>query len=410
MTALLPRFTAIDAQSALAAMPVVAVVGPRQAGKSQLATTPPIGTGRELLTLDAVDTMARLAEDPDGQLRRPGRFVVDEIQRMPSLMLALKRAVDAMGTQREMGKWVVTGSANLLLMEQVADSLAGRAAYVTLWPLTRRERLGQAATGRWDLLFSTPVTDWGAVLADDDAPREAWRTVVRHGGYPVPVLQLESDAARDAWCAGYIDSYLTRDLRDLRATQQVPELRRLLRAVAGRVGQVEQQAEIAAESGMPPTTVHAYLRLFEISYQLIRVPGYTASRTARLRKRPKLYWSDTAVGLRAADLDEPTGFHLENLVACDLTAWASRQPLRRGVFHWRTATQREVDFVLESREAIVGVEVKAARSVGWGDTAGLRAFLAEYPQRARGGVILYDGDDVQAVAEGIWAVPWWKVV
>lgn len=406
----LPRCAATDAAAALSAMPVVAVVGPRQAGKSLLATTPPIGLGRDVLTLDAVDTMARLGDDPDGQLGRPGRFVVDEIQRMPSLMLALKRAVDAMGTRREMGKWVVTGSANLLLMEQVADSLAGRAAYVTLWPLTRRERLGRAATGRWELLLSAPVDHWGPLLEEDDAPREEWRTVVRVGGYPVPVLQLETEAARDAWCAGYIDSYLTRDLRDLRGTQQVPELRRLLRAVAGRVGQLEHQAEIAAEAGMPPTTVHAYLRLFEISYQLIRIPGYTASRTARLRKRPKLYWSDTAVGLRAADLDEPTGFHLENLVACDLTAWASRQPLRHGVFHWRTATQREVDFVIEAREGIVGVEVKAARRVGWGDTAGLRAFLDEYPQRARGGIILYDGEEVQAVAEKIWAVPWWMMV
>lgn len=158
---------------------------------------------------------------------------LDEVQREPALLAAAKRAIDR---DRKAGRFLLTGSANLLLMRKVSESLAGRASHLSLWPMTRREQLGLGAAGRWDELLSASSARWTKLLEDDDVGAEDWRKLARRGGFPTPALQLSKDSERQIWFEGYVRTYLERDLRELSAIADLPHFRRLMRATALRLG------------------------------------------------------------------------------------------------------------------------------------------------------------------------------
>lgn len=335
--------------------------------------------------------------------------MLDEIQRAPDLVLAVKEAVDRQ-PRRTPGQSVLTGSANLLDMRKVADTLAGRASYMTLWPLTRRERLGLAQAGAWDALATTPVAEWRVLLEGQTAPPEDWRVAVRRSAYPTPALDLPSPDAHALWLDGYVDTYIDRDVTEIAAIAKPLDLRRLMRHVCVSVGQVENQTEWGAGAGVKRSTVSRYLDLLETSYQLVRVAAYAVNRTKRLTKSPKVFWSDTALAMHLAGLTEPTGFHLENLVLADLMAWSWSKPRRPAIMHWRTTDQVEVDFVVEFPDgALLPLEVKAKPRPSFDDTAGLRLFLNEYSSAA-GGLVLHGGTDTYYLGERILTAPWWRVV
>ena len=390
--------------------PVVLVTGARQTGKSTLLAGPAAGRSRIMLSLDDSRVRAALAADPDAVLAGRGPFVIDEIQREPDLMLALKRAVDAMGTRRAVGRYLVTGSANLLLMTKVADSLAGRAAYVTLWPLTRRELAGEGATGRWDTLFDVAPDAWPALASARPPGLPTWETLVRRGGMPRPARYLTTPTDRAVWFDAYVDTYLDRDLRDLTQVQRIGDFRRLMTAAASRIGQLVDQTAIGRDLQLPQQVVRNWLTVLELSYQLVRVPAYARTGTGRLVKSPKLYWGDAGLGWHLAGAETPTGFHFENVVALDLMAWRGLTRPRPEVMHWRTAKQDEVDFVIEHRGRLVGVEIKTSKRVSLGDANGLRALKAHAPKQFHGGVLLYDGPDAIRLWDGIVALPWWAIL
>ena len=403
---LLPRLVGANLRDRLAVMPAVVVTGSRQTGKSTLVQQLLPGD-RRFLTLDDLDVVDLARRDPDALLAGPLPVTLDEIQREPALLLEVKRAIDR---DRVAGRFLITGSANLLLMHRVSESLAGRASYITLWPMTRREQLGLGRCGNWEKLVATPDIEWLDLVADCSEPREDWRELARRGGYPTPALHLESGDQRAVWFDGYVTTYLERDLQVLSAVAGLPDFRRLMQAACLRLGQVVNQTELGRDVALPQPTVHRYLNLLETSHVLTRLPAYSVNRTKRLIKSPKIFWSDTGLAMHLAGLDEPTGAHLENIIHHDLAAWRDARIDHTEILYWRTTTGEEVDFVVETGGKLLPIEVKSTDKPRLRDAARLRSFRAEYGEKARAGLLLHTGDSVEWLTADVLAAPWWTVV
>lgn len=304
---LLPRALQASLDLALRPFPVVVITGSRQTGKSTLVRSLAEPPGRSYRTLDDLEILERARQQPEALVRDAGRMTLDEVQRSPDLLLAVKRVVDEARTP---GRFLLTGSANLLLMQRLSESLAGRAAYLTLWPLTRREQLGLGTAGAWSRLFEARDEEWRDVLEAETVPAEDWRELALRGGYPIPAHELADPAARSLWFDGYTRTYLERDLQDLSTVTSLVDFRRLMRAACLRLGNLVQQTELGRDVGLSQPTVHRHLGLLETSYQLVRVPAFAVHRTKRLIKTPKLYWCDTGLALHLAGEPEPRGAHL----------------------------------------------------------------------------------------------------
>lgn len=404
----LPRAAAAALERAARVTPVVVLLGARQTGKTTLVRASAPLARRPYLTLDDFDLRTQAEADPEAVLERAPALVLDEVQRARSLLIAVKRAVDR-DRPRKPGRFVLTGSANLLMLERIGETLAGRAVYVTLWPFTRRERHGLGRAGAWSELLAARASAWRGVLAEHAGPREDWRAATRLGGFPVPAHELGDDAARALWFSGYVQTYLERDLQALRAVENLADFRRLMRAACLRIGNLLNQAELGRDVGISQPQVHRFLNLMEASYLAVRLPAFAANRTRRLIKAPKLYWCDTALALHLAGEAEPRGAHLENLVLADLLAWRDVQPTRPEILYWRTAAGQEVDFVVETPKRLLPIEVKSAARVAPADAKGLEAFLDEYAKAADGALLLYGGDEVFPLTRRVLAAPWWMV-
>ena len=407
-TQYLPRIASELLKRAIAASPVVVLMGARQTGKSTLVQSEPFLSDRLYLTLDDLETHERARMAPGDLVRSAPRLTLDEVQREPDLLLSVKRAVDEDGPRRN-GRFVLTGSTNLLLMRRVSETLAGRAVYVNLWPLTRRERSGLGTPGIWTELLSNPVSEWPTLVSFRPSLVADWRDEVCKGGYPTPAMELPRDS-RALWFDGYLRTYLERDLQAVASVGNLVDFRRLMRAACLRLGKVVNQAELGRDIGIPRATVQRYLNLLETSYQLVRVQPYSINRTKRLVKSPKLFWSDVALALWLSGSGSASGAHLETLVLGDLLAWRDGQTPAPEVLFWRTTTELEVDFVVESNGKLLPIEVKAAVNPGYADTRGLRAFRQEYDEQCVGGLLLHGGDQVQWMSDRILAVPWWQVL
>jgi len=402
----LPRLVAAALAERLRVMPAVIVTGARQTGKSTLAEHLVRGR-RRYLSLDDLDVMDAARRDPEALLGGADPITLDEVQREPGLLRAVKRAIDQ---RRVPGRFLVTGSANLSLMRQVSESLAGRASYLTLWPMTRREQRGQGRCGLWDELLAARDEDWRDMLAAEADEPEDWRGLVRRGGFPTPVVSLTTATDRTIWFDGYVRTYLERDLQDLASIAALPDFRRLMRAACLRLGQLVNQTDLGRDVALPQPTVHRWLNLLETSYLLVRLPAYAVNRTKRLIKAPKVYWGDTGVALHLAEQTEPNGAHLENLVLSDLLVWRDARLERAEIGYWRTAIGEEVDFVIETGGRLLPIEVKASARPRLSDAAHLRTFRKEYGKKARAGLLLHTGNTAEWLTADVLAVPWWKVL
>ncbi|MEP6941746.1 MAG: ATP-binding protein [Betaproteobacteria bacterium] len=402
----LPRLVGAALRDRLKVMPAVVVTGARQTGKSTLVEHLVPGK-RRYATLDDLDVLDAARRDPEVLVGGAGPVTLDEVQREPGLLRAVKRAIDR---DRAPGRFLLTGSANLLLMRQVSESLAGRASYLTLWPMTRKEQQGRGSCGRWEELLAAPDAGWGDLLHSGDDTADDWRALARRGGFPTPALTLPHAADRAIWFDGYVRTYLERDLQDLAAISALPDFRRLMRAACLRLGQLVNQTELSRDVALPQPTVHRWLNLLETSYLLVRLPAYAVNRTKRLIKAPKVYWGDTGVALHLAQEEEPGGAHLENLVLQDLLAWRDSRVDRAEIGYWRTSTGEEVDFVLETGGKLLPIEVKATARPRLSDIKHLRTFRAEYGKKCRAGLLLHSGSMLEWLAPDVLAAPWWRVL
>jgi uncharacterized protein len=401
-----PRLVGAALAEQLGVLPAVVVTGARQTGKSTLAEEL-VGGSRRYFSLDDFDVRDAARRDPESLVGHKTPVTIDEVQREPDLMRAIKRSIDK---DRRAGRFLLTGSANLLLMRRVSESLAGRASYLTLWPMTRGEQLGEGRAGHWDALVGADDGAWLDVLQNIKAQKEDWRTLALRGGYPTSALELKTARARAIWFESYVRTYLERDLQDLSTIAALPDFQRLMQAAVLRIGQVLNQTELGRDVGLPQPTVHRWLNLLETSYQLIKLPAYAVNRTKRLIKSPKLYWSDTGLAVHLSGEETLTGAHLENLILNDLVVWRDARVERTALSYWRTTTGEEVDVVIETGARLIPVEIKSTTKPRLSDAQHLRSFRAEYGKRARAGLLIHTGTTTEWLAPDVLAVPWWRVL
>ena len=402
----LPRLVSSSLDKRLAVMPAVVMTGARQTGKSTLARSFVPG-GRRLLSLDDLDVLDTARRDPEALVGGDRPLTLDEVQREPDLLHAIKLAIDR---DRRPGRFLLTGSANLLLMRRVSESLAGRASYLTLRPMTRGEQRGLGCGGPWEELIGARDEEWLDLLAARPGEPEDWRALARRGGFPSPAVHLTRDEERAIWFDGYVRTYLERDLQDLSSISALPDFRRLMRAASLRLGQLVNQTELGRDVALPQPTVHRYLNLLETSYLLVRLAACASNRTKRLVKSPKLYWGDTGLALHLAGGAEPDGAHLENLVLMDLLAWSDARLGHTEILYWRTVSGEEVDLVVEAGDRFLPIEVKATDRPRLRDARHLRAFRAEYGDDARAALLLHAGSTLEWLAPDVLAAPWWRVL
>ncbi|BCW92796.1 ATP-binding protein [Thermoanaerobaculum aquaticum] len=398
-----PRYLAKRIEEALTRHPVVVVTGARQTGKTTLVRTLLAGPTREYLSLDDFDVLERAESDPFALLASSKPLTVDEIQRSPKLLLAIKREVDV---SRRPGRFLLTGSANFALLREVSESLAGRAVYITLWPFSEAERLGLGRAGFWEELFQNPQRWEGTqfpVVCND-----LW---LMSSGFPPAALGPDADFQWE-WLEGYVRTYLERDLQQFTAIDRLADFRRFMRLAALRGGKILNLAELARDAGIPQATAHRWLNLLEASYLALRLPALAVNRSKRLLKAPKFFLCDPGLTAFLAGFHrerplagEVAGALLETKVLAELLAWREGVVPQPEILYWRTASGTEVDFVVEWQGKLWPLEVKLTARPRPRDWAGLAAFLAEYPDLAPFGLLLHAGNKCQRLAARVWGVP-----
>lgn len=394
--------------AALADSPVVLLVGARQVGKSTLIQAPQFLSGkRRFFTFDDANVLASAKADPAGFLNaHPEPLILDEVQRVPELFLAIKASVDK---NRSPGRFLLSGSANVLFLPKLADSLAGRMEVLTLWPFSQGEIDG-VREGFVDAVFASALPKLRTVTAWDER-NEVQRRVLR-GGFP----EIQSRAAserRKAWFGSYLTTIMQRDVRDLSQIEDLASVPRLLSILAARVGGLLNTADVSRSAGIPQTTLKRYLSLLATVFLFQELPAWSSNLGKRYVKMPKTFLSDSALVAHLLNLTEERlsqepeflGPLLENFVCLELrkqSTWSTERPQ---LFHWRTHSQQEVDLVLEAGNRLVGVEVKASSTVSAEDFKGLKALAAEAKQRFVRGVVLYTGTEVLPFGERLVAMP-----
>ena len=385
--------------------PVVLLNGARQTGKTTLAQALAAGSGAQYFTFDDFATLALAAGAASGFIRNlTGPVVLDEIQKAPKLFSAIKLAVDK---DRQPGRFLLTGSANVLTLPRLSESLAGRMEVIPLYPFSAGELAGAAEGFLARLFAGTIATSKRASAGGDMAAR------LTRGGYP-EATQREAEDRRGAWFASYISTILQRDVRDLARVDALHTLPNLLKLLAARASGLLNLADVGRDAGLPHTTLTRYLALLETVFLVHRLPAWSHNLGQRLVKAPKLHLVDSGLAchLLGADArrlseDRPLmGRLLESYVVGELRKQVSWADSRTALYFFRTATGLEVDVVLERPDgSVAGIEVKASASVGASDFAALKTLRNQLGQLFRAGVVLYLGDQVVPFGDKLWLVP-----
>ena len=404
ITSLYPRLIEPHIAEALLDTPVVLLAGPRQAGKTTLVRQMAQQQGLRYLTMDDELVLLSAREDPVGMIRSLDRAIIDEVQRAPQLLLAIKKSVDE---DRRPGRFLLTGSANLMSLPTVADSLAGRMETLSLLPLSQSE-IGSRSANWIDSAFA------GRILkADQPALGSDLIDRVLHGGYP-EAISRPTTKRRMAWARQYIDALIQRDVRDVAGIEKLDQLPRFLRALAQTAGQMCNYTQLGGQVGLDGKTVSRYVGVFEQMYLLKRIDVWARNRLNRVIKTPKLQFIDS--GLLATLLDltaEETqqdrtrfGNALETFVFGELLKHTTTADGDYRLMYYRDADKFEVDVVIENAAGqLVGVEVKAAATVKESDLRGLKKMASLAVRQFKMGVLLYDGTETMPLADGIWAAP-----
>jgi predicted AAA+ superfamily ATPase len=372
---------------------VVLVVGPRQAGKTTLAKLH-ANSARPYLTVDDPATLLAARSDPTGFVRGLSSAVIDEVQRAPDLLLAIKESVDSNPIP---GRFLLTGSSNLMALPKVADSLAGRLEVITLLPFAQCE-LASTSGDLLDRLFDGE----GLPGVNNPVTGEALMERVVRGGYP-EALRRSQPGRRQAWLENYVALILDRDVRDMARIDQLDRMPRLLDLLAAHAGQLINHSSYGAALSLTAPTAQKYVGILERLFLIRQIPPWSSNAVSRLTKTPKLHFLDT--GLLATLRDAHTtrlqkdrtayGPLLENFVVSEVLKLATWSDRRLRISHLRTKEQDEVDLVIEDRRGrIIGIEIKASATVYPHDLRGLRRLQAAAGDRFVHGLVLHDHDRI----------------
>lgn len=404
MPELFPRLLDARIIEALRDTPVVLINGPRQCGKTTLVRQH--SKDIPYFTLDDDNLLSAVRADPTGFIQRLDRAVIDEIQHAPELLRAIKLTVDQ---DRRPGRFLLTGSANLLAVPQVSDSLAGRMEILTLLPLM------QAEIERRDNRFLeyALAQQWPAIRADYPADKDLLVQRVLTGGYPEMLARTTANR-RAAWASAYLKALLERDVRDLGEINRPNDMPRLLAVLAQLSGQLVNYALIGGQLGMDSKTAQKYLGVLENLFLIKRIPPWAGNELNRLVKTSRLHFLDAGLQASLVRLNPELAVQNRARFGATLESWTCGELVKTlsltsepwQIYHYRDKDQVEVDFVLESPDRqLIGIEVKAAATVTHNDFRGLKKLQSLTGKRFTTGIVLYDGDRALPFGESMWAIP-----
>lgn len=402
------RYIAKPITEALKDTPVILINGARQTGKSTLCRQL-VGEGvfdGQIMTMDDPTTLAAAQADPLGFLQDlSSHAIIDEVQRAPQLFLSIKKLVDENRKERRL---ILTGSADVMTLPQVADSLAGRIEIHHLWPLSQVEILGKRSK-----FLNTLVTPDGQFRAH----KSNWKEIIeaiRDGGYP-EALQRENEGRKAKWFESYIDAVLQKDISNLANIEGLTQIPNILHLIGTRIGSTVNLSDIARLSGVKNTTLQRYMALLEHVFLILRIPAWTPNIEGRFVKSPKIFINDTGLlcHLRGEGVDSLTenrttaGAFLENFIIMEIVKQLSWSGLFLKPYHFSVHSGAEVDLILEDRKKqLYGIEIKSTASVSQSDFKGLKRLAEIAGKKFQRGIVLYGGDQVVGgFGKNLQAVP-----
>lgn len=401
-----PRWISSSIKSAIKIFPVVVISGARQVGKSTFLQNE--FPDYKYLSLDDFSILQQAKSDPSSLWIGTDRVILDEAQKIPEILSAIKLSVDR--TQRKI-RFLISGSSSLLLMRGISETLAGRAVYFEMLPMSFSEMYGKdnAPKNFFDLLEPDFEIKEQQLLAVDPLP-----FIIK--GFMPPLINLQNRNDVLLWWEGYIKTYLERDLRELSQVESLIDFRRVLESTAIRTGNLLNQTEVSRDTGVSQPTVYRYLKLLEISNIIKRVPAYYSSRSKRLIKSPKLFFVDPGLSIYLSGYHDENslaksrelGNFFETAIFLNLRILSELMIPKASIFYWRTTTAKEVDFVIEQGKKLIALEVKFSKKPGINDIRNLLIFLKENPQTTRG-ILIHAGGSIKWLHSKVLAVPWWWI-
>lgn len=395
----------------LESFPVVYIAGPRQSGKTTLAQD--IATSQhpaKYITFDDIQIRSSAQRDPVAFLRSlNGPTVLDEVQMVPELFRPLKIVIDENRNRKDggRGRFLLTGSASVMALPQLSDALVGRMALHMLLPFSVQELAPKAKHNFIDSIFTQ---EWKFT----QLPKNHLIPMISRASFP-ELLTLKSQSLCYEWCNSYINTILQRDVRVLMEVEKISALPNMLRLLAARTGGLLNEAALSRDTTLNHLTIKRYRLLLESLFLTLTIPAWSINLGKRLIKAPKTYISDVnllayLLNFDLRDLPQQNsmlfGQILENFVAIELTKQLTFSKIRAKLYHYRTSSGQEIDFILEGPHShIVGIEVKARSKINTKDFQHLEAIKQDLGEKFQCGLVLYQGSEILPFGKDMWAIP-----